>query len=136
MPARPERPARPVVLLVEDNDLLRRACTMALQQARYIVLSAPDGERALELLNDLSEPPDVLVVDMHLPDMVGTVFVRRAGLSVAVLYVSADARALTEAKRGARPKDAVLAKPFSVEKLLERVGKLAGGETDPEPDVA
>lgn len=136
MPARPERPARPAVLLVEDNDLLRRACTMALQQAQYVVLSAPDGERALELLSELVAPPDALVVDMRLPDMNGTAFVGRAGLPAAVLYVSADPRALAEARRVARSKDAVLAKPFSADELRTRIGELLDSEIDPEPDVA
>lgn len=136
MPARPERPARPAVLLVEDNDLLRRACTMVLQQAQYVVLSASDGERALELLSDLAAPPDALIVDMRLPDMNGTAFVERAALPVAVLYVSADSRALAEARRVARPNDAVLAKPFSADELRTRVDELLDCEIDPEPDVA
>ena len=109
---------------------------MALQQAHYVVLAAPDGARALELLNDLADAPDALVVDMRLPDMNGTAFVDRAGLPVAVLYVSADARALAEARLVARAQDAVLAKPFSAEQLVTRVRRMVAGETDPEPDVA
>jgi CheY-like chemotaxis protein len=57
------------VLLAEDDRFLRRACEQSLRKRGYTVISAPDGEAALQLAR--SERPDLILLDMLMPRMTG-----------------------------------------------------------------
>lgn len=57
------------VLLAEDDRFLRRACEQSLRQRGYTVISAPDGEAALQLAR--RERPDLILLDMLMPRMTG-----------------------------------------------------------------
>jgi DNA-binding response OmpR family regulator len=63
------------VLLVEDSDAIRDAFTILLEDAGYTVLGAGTGEDALRLAAD--RHPDIVLLDMGLPDMTGLDVVRR-----------------------------------------------------------
>ena len=57
------------ILLVEDNKLTRMACERSLAKAGYQVVTAKDGEEALEIVG--RELPDVVLLDMMLPKLSG-----------------------------------------------------------------
>jgi len=57
------------ILLVDDSKFLRMATERALARAGYSVISAVDGENALDLAR--SEKPDVILLDMLLPKLPG-----------------------------------------------------------------
>ncbi len=57
------------VLVVEDDAQLARALVINLQARKYAVDAAPDGTTALRLV--ASEQPDVILLDLGLPDMDG-----------------------------------------------------------------
>ena len=57
------------ILLVEDSKFLRMATERALVRAGYLVLTADDGPKAIELAR--GERPDVILLDMLLPGMTG-----------------------------------------------------------------
>lgn len=59
----------PKVLLVEDNKLTRMSSERSLAKAGYRVVSAQDGEQALEMAE--RELPDVILLDMMLPKLSG-----------------------------------------------------------------
>jgi putative two-component system response regulator len=59
----------PKILLVEDNKLARMTGEWSLAKAGYCVISAKDGEEALELAD--RERPDVVLLDMMLPKLSG-----------------------------------------------------------------
>ncbi len=59
------------VVLVEDDDSVRRYVSSILVTAGYTVLSAETGAAALEKLRSLSEPPDLLLTDVIMPGMDG-----------------------------------------------------------------
>ena len=63
------------VLLVEDSDAIRDAFTILLEDAGYTVLGAGTGEDALRLAAD--RLPNLVLLDMGLPDMTGLDVVRR-----------------------------------------------------------
>jgi PleD family two-component response regulator len=52
-----------VVLVVDDEEAVRRIARMILERAGYCVLEAPDGIRALELLYTYSGPIDLVVLE-------------------------------------------------------------------------
>jgi signal transduction histidine kinase/CheY-like chemotaxis protein len=59
------------ILLVEDEDSVRRLVRRVLQRKGYRVLEAPSGARAVELAEDRGRPVDLLLTDVMLPDMGG-----------------------------------------------------------------
>ncbi len=57
------------ILLVDDSKFLRMATERALARAGYVVSTASDGAKAIELARN--EKPDVILLDMLLPGMTG-----------------------------------------------------------------
>ena len=57
------------ILLVDDSKFLRMATERALAMAGYVVITASDGPKAIELAK--SDRPDVILLDMLLPGMSG-----------------------------------------------------------------
>jgi two-component system, OmpR family, response regulator len=110
------------LLLVDDEDNLRSMLQAALRHNGFDVTSAPDGRTALALA--ASDKPDLLVLDVMLPDLDGFEVCRRLradGSRVPVLFLTA--RDATEDKvRGLTlGGDDYLVKPFSLEELVARV---------------
>ena len=70
-----EIPRAMTVLFVEDDEMMRASLTFALESAGFKVVQAADGSQALAAL--AGEPPDLLVLDLVLPDMDGWEILRR-----------------------------------------------------------
>jgi len=67
----------PHILLLDDEERIRDLLTQYLEDfEEFTIRSAHSGEQALELL--AGEPADLAVVDMRLPGMSGTQFIREA----------------------------------------------------------
>ncbi|HUY62967.1 MAG TPA: GAF domain-containing protein [Acidimicrobiales bacterium] len=112
------------IMVVEDEDELRRLAVQALEWRGYEVLSAPGGAEAVTLARSLHRRPDLLVTDVVMPDMSGVELaerLRKRWRTLPVLFVSGhlDEHALGEDPLGA-PAD-LLAKPFTPEQLARRV---------------
>jgi CheY-like chemotaxis protein len=114
-------PAARTVLLVEDSDAIRDAFTILLEDAGYVVLGAETGGEALRLAEE--RMPDLVLLDMGLPDMTGLDVVRRlkaaphtAAISVVALTgrdEEADRRACLAAGC-----TAYIVKPVNTQKLV------------------
>jgi len=63
------------VLLIEDNEQNRYLLTFLLNAHGYTVVSAPDGQRGIELARTF--PPDVILLDIQLPEIDGHAVARR-----------------------------------------------------------
>ena len=63
---------QPVVLVADDEPLVRNLVTLLLQRDGYLVLSAADGHEGLELSRNYSGAIDLLVTDVDMPRMSGT----------------------------------------------------------------
>jgi len=63
------------VLIVEDDRFLRRACEVSLRQRGFTVLTAADGEAALEIIR--TELPALVLLDLLMPRMSGLDLLRR-----------------------------------------------------------
>lgn len=118
------------VLLVEDSDAIRDAFTILLEDAGYTVLGAGTGEDALRLAAE--RMPDLVLLDMGLPDMTGLDVVRRikgdpATAGIVVVAVTgrdeaADRRACLDAGCAA-----YIVKPVNTQKLVRDLpGFMAG----------
>ena len=108
------------VLLVEDEDMVRAVAERALARQGYTVLTAENGEAALELL-ETSDKPDLLISDVVMPSMDGPTMVRivrERYPDLPILFMSGYAE---EQLRKSIDLDnvAFLPKPFSVQQLAE-----------------
>ncbi|AYN38598.1 DNA-binding response regulator [Streptomyces dangxiongensis] len=109
------------VLVVEDDPQLVRALVINLQARRYGVDPAPDGTTALRLAAACQ--PDVVLLDLGLPDMDGTDVIKalRGWTRVPILVLSA--RGASDEKVAALDAgaDDYITKPFSMDELLARL---------------
>jgi two-component system KDP operon response regulator KdpE len=111
----------PTVLIVEDDRKMARVFATSLEAEGYRVLEASTGRRAMEEVR--TRNPDVIVLDLGLPDIDGLELVPelRQHTTVPILVVSArlqDADKVRALDAGA---DDYLTKPFSVPELLARL---------------
>lgn len=119
-------PSRGTVLLVEDEEPVRRLTARGLSLAGWTVLAADNGETALALLADQAEPPAALVSDVSMPGMDGPTLVRavrRTLPELPVILVSgyAETEALQDLP-GAPVQ--FLPKPFAIKDLVARLDSL------------
>ncbi|WP_406000263.1 response regulator [Streptomyces sp. NBC_00829] len=109
------------VLVVEDDPQLVRALVINLQAREYGVDAAPNGATALRLA--AARQPDVIVLDLGLPDMDGVEVIKglRGWTRVPILVLTA--RRASEEKVAALDAgaDDYITKPFSMDELLARL---------------
>ena len=111
----------PVVLVVEDDTPVRNLIVTTLKTHEYKYLTAINGAEAVMVAS--SHNPDVVFLDLGLPDMDGIDVIRRirSWSNMPIIVISArsdDADKIEALDAGA---DDYLTKPFSVEELLARL---------------
>lgn len=116
------------VLLAEDEPNIVESLTFLLERAGYKVSVEVDGQKALETV--LAESPDVMILDVMLPEMDGYEVLRKMRSddrtkSVPVLMLTAKGQ--REDRRVAMEcgADLFITKPFANAELIEAVGQLA-----------
>jgi DNA-binding response OmpR family regulator len=119
--------SRKRVLVVDDEPYIVHVVSMKLRNAGYDVVTAADGEEALELC--LAEPPDLLITDCQMPFLSGLELCKElrnhdATKHVTALMLTAREFDVTEADREQAGLAEVLAKPFSPREMLARVHEL------------
>jgi two-component system KDP operon response regulator KdpE len=109
------------VLVIDDEPPIRKLLRMGLNTQGYTVLEAPNGKTALDLL---AEAPELIILDLGLPDMAGldllrTIRARNESVPVVVLSSRGDEAGKVQAlDLGA---DDYVTKPFGMEELLARM---------------
>ena len=137
-----EAPAEPqlalsgaeTILLVEDEDTIRRLVRDVLGRSGYTVLDAPEGESALELLR--ANEIDLLLTDVVMPGMSGPELARLATTerpSLRVLFTSGYTNEPEEILAG--PGAAFIGKPFSPKSLVAKVREVLDSSA-PNPERA
>ncbi|MFG2755222.1 response regulator [Streptomyces wuyuanensis] len=119
------------VLVVEDDPQLVRALKINLQARKFDVEEASDGSSALRLA--AARTPDVIVLDLGLPDMDGIDVIRRVRDRSRVPILVLSARHTSEDKIRALDAgaDDYVTKPFSMDELLARLRAAARRQEDP-----
>jgi len=116
------------ILVIDDEPYVRSFIRLALGRAGYDVSEAADGREGLRLYASLK--PDCVITDLYMPEKEGLESImemRRHEHHARIIAISGGVDAylpgfLKAAKQlGA---DAIMPKPFSVETLLEQVGRL------------
>ena len=122
------------ILIVDDEQTLLDQLRSAFEGQRYMVVTAIDGEEALDRL--FEAPFDLIILDIMLPRQDGLSVlreIRRAGMKTPVLMLTARGEIGDKIKGLDLGADDYLAKPFSLDELLARVRALfrrSGGQAD------
>ncbi|MFD8143734.1 response regulator [Streptomyces sp. NPDC059708] len=119
------------VLVVEDDPQLVRALKINLQARKFEVEEAPDGGSALRLA--AARRPDVIVLDLGLPDMDGVDVIRnvRGWSRVPILVLSARHTSEDKIRALDAGADDYVTKPFSMDELLARLRAAARRQEAP-----
>jgi two-component system phosphate regulon response regulator PhoB len=113
------------ILIVEDEDDIARSLEYNLQREGFATVRAGDGRRALEVLR--AEPaPDLVLLDLMLPDMSGTEVCRLMRATdrlrhIPVLMLSARGEEIDRVVGFEVGADDYVSKPFSVRELMLRL---------------
>ncbi|GMV04049.1 MAG: hypothetical protein AMXMBFR53_03300 [Gemmatimonadota bacterium] len=121
----------PRILIIDDDPEILRALRRILEAGGYEVQEAADGRTALR--HFAGHPTDVVLTDIFMPEMDGIEFIMR------VKEAFPEARVVAMSGGGLLPSgsvlgaaahlgaEAVLAKPFTIEEVLEAVGRALEG---------
>ena len=122
------------VLIVDDEPELLRALTINLRARKYDVVLATDGETALRHAS--STQPDLVILDLGLPDMDGTDVIAglRGWTKVPIVVLSAREGQADKVDALDAGADDYLTKPFGMDELMARV-RAALRRAEPSRDV-
>ena len=123
------------ILVVDDQETIRRPLAQILQMAGYEVQTAAEGCEALRLYKQL--PFDLVITDLVMPEKEGLETImelRQLKPSLKIIAISGGGKLepgdyLPMAKRFGAAK--TLAKPFSTDDILEAVASLLGEDKPP-----
>jgi two-component system KDP operon response regulator KdpE len=111
----------PLILVVDDEKSIRSFLRVSIEMQGYKCIDASDGANALMLA--VSQNPDILILDLGLPDMDGVEVIKKLRIvsQMPIIIISArghDREKIEALDAGA---DDYLTKPFSVPELLARI---------------
>jgi two-component system, OmpR family, KDP operon response regulator KdpE len=110
------------VLVIDDEPPIRKLLRVGLSAHGYQIMEAPSGKIALELLSE--QPPDLVILDLGLPDMQGhellrTIRTRNDSVPIVVLSSRDDEAGKVQALDAGA--DDYVTKPFGMDELLARM---------------
>lgn len=118
------------ILVVDDAGLVRRYYREILEEAGYVVEEALNGMEAMEHV--LQSTPDLLIVDINMPQMDGLSFLRElrqkpgAIGAIPALVASTEAQDQDREAAAAAGANFYLVKPLKRDVLLEHAGLMSG----------
>jgi two-component system, OmpR family, KDP operon response regulator KdpE len=113
---------RTTVLVIEDEPPIRRLLRTSLGANRFAVLEAASGREALETIE--REKPEVILLDLGLPDMDGLSIVRTlrgAGDKTPIIVLSSRGEEATKVEALDNGADDYVTKPFGMAELIARL---------------
>jgi PAS domain S-box-containing protein len=125
-PSHPER-GHETVLLVEDEDAVRRYLTRLLESHGYQVMAAERASDALALTHDFGGRIDLVISDIMIPGSTGPELLRLLGQArpgLPALFMSGHADAAVARHTQTVSADRLLLKPFSSTELLTKIRRI------------
>lgn len=119
----------PLVLVADDDPLIRELIQFRLERSGYAVVMAADGDEALALARD--RLPDLAVLDVMMPGLNGYEVTRRlraeeATRRIPIILLTARVQEADVAQGFEAGADDYLTKPFSPQELRARVQAILG----------
>jgi CheY-like chemotaxis protein len=117
----------PTVMVVDDADLTRDTLSRLLRREGYSTLQAATGKEALHVLEEQPQPPDLVLLDVNMPDLDGLQLLEMLhdnphwrALPVIMLTAQADTHTIRRAEQlGA--KEFLVKAAFSLHEMLDHV---------------
>ena len=121
------------ILLIEDNEMNRDMLSRRLIRKGFDVMVAKDGTQGVEMA--FSESPDLILMDMNLPDIDGWEATQRIRAQevkgrIPIIAVTAHAMSVDYKKAINAGCDQYEPKPIQLSNLLEKMHALLGGTHD------
>jgi CheY-like chemotaxis protein len=116
------------VLVADDNEVAQRLCRRVLEKAGHRVLTASDGQEAVNIA--LAQAPDMIFMDVAMPGMDGLEamrVIREQKPGMVIVIASAHSMAGDRERFLEAGANDVLSKPFRINDLTSAVEKLVGG---------
>ena len=129
------------ILVIEDEEDLNQTLSFNLENEGYMVTSALKGSEALEILENAS-PPDLVILDLMLPDMPGLDICRHIRSkdslkNISVIIVTAKGEEVDRVVGFELGADDYIVKPYSVRELMLRIqAQLRRGEKESSKDTS
>jgi CheY-like chemotaxis protein len=123
------RPDTRTLLLVDDEDAIRRTVSRLLMRAGYRVLVAASGIEAMALLREHGASVDAIITDVRMPGQSGVELVTtlvESGIDLPVLFVSGQLEAALPTTWPRTAPRHFLRKPFTLDELLRETERLFG----------
>ena len=129
------------ILVVDDEQRIRRMIIRYLEEEKYTVYEAADGEAALKIIE--SETIDLVILDLMMPGLDGEGFIRAARRfsDVYIIVLTAITSEDSQVNLYAKGADDYVEKPFSCKALVSKVSAVLArldrkiyGHTDFAPD--
>jgi two-component system KDP operon response regulator KdpE len=109
------------VLVIDDEPPIRKLLRLGLSTQGYDILDAPSGKLALELM---AERPDLVILDLGLPDIEGLELlrqIRQANEAVPIVVLSSRGEEAAKVQALDLGADDYVTKPFGMDELLARI---------------
>lgn len=125
----------PLILIVDDEKSVRSFLRVSIETQGYKCIDADNGSNALMLA--ASHNPDILILDLGLPDMDGLEVIKRLRLftQLPIIVVSARGHDREKVEALDAGADDYLTKPFSVPELLARIRVILRHKTSVSKDI-
>lgn len=108
-----------MILVTDDEKPIRDIISYQLKKEQYDVLTAENGREALDLIK--SNPVDLLILDLMMPDMDGYEVIKNVPKSLPIIVLSAKDDEISKVVALEMGADDYLPKPFSKVELLARI---------------
>jgi len=117
------------IVVVDDEPDIIKVVSFRLGKLGYKILTADTGGAALDLIR--KEKPDLILLDLALPDMEGYEVCRRVKTDdalkhIPVVFITASQADRIREKQNGFPADDFIIKPFEPEELIAKVKKFIG----------
>jgi CheY-like chemotaxis protein len=123
-PAPQVSPGSGIILVADDEPLVRKTATLALERYGYKVLSAENGKEAIEMLQARGDEIAVILLDMAMPVMSGEEAfpeLKRIQPDVAIVISSGYSEQTARERFGASAVEAFIQKPYTGVELVQKI---------------
>jgi two-component system, chemotaxis family, chemotaxis protein CheY len=116
-----------IILVVDDEFVIRETLSRGLRRFGHQVLLAADGQEALGCLQDSPDPVDLVITDYNMPNMNGLTLIKRIRedrkhLPIFLITAQADMNLRREAFR--LKCESFMEKPFSLEEIMLEISRV------------
>ena len=126
-PAPPQEQTSGVVLIIDDEDVVRHAARAALEHHGFTVFEASDGQDGADLFSRLHDRLSAVLLDLSMPRMNGGAvweYIRRVRPDMRVLVSSGFDESEAMKPFGGDPALTFIQKPYTAASLLEKMGQV------------